>query len=111
MFTYGDNSNADFQLQSLATMSHSALQTLQYDCKKGRSAHQLIGHNGAEIPVRESFQNLLQTVDVELNCEVCWYIIVLVEEQGRLFQATWLYVCSYRPFLQLLFLLLHILYP
>jgi len=52
-------------------MSRQALQSLEYDCKEGRSARQLIGYNGAEIPVTESFHNLLQTVDVELNCEVC----------------------------------------
>jgi len=69
---YGDNNNADFQLLSLATKSYSGFQTLEYDCKKGRSAHQLIGHNGMEIPLKESFQNSLLTVDVEHNCEVCW---------------------------------------
>lgn len=70
-FTYGFNGNAKYQLISLAAMSRQALQSLEYDCKEGRSARQLIGYNGAEIPVTESFHNLLQTVDVELNCEVC----------------------------------------
>ena len=68
---YGDsNNNAEFQLSSLATKSHEALQTLKYNCNKGRSAHRLIGHNGVEISVQESSQSSLQTVNVEHNCEV-----------------------------------------
>ena len=68
---YGDsNNNAEFQLSSLATKSHKALQTLEYNCNKGRSAHRLIGHNGVEISVQESSQSSLQTVNVEHNCEV-----------------------------------------
>ena len=74
VFTYGENGNADFQLQSLATRSHSALQTLEFDCKEGRSADKLIGYSGVEIPLKESFQNLLLTVDVEHNCKVCGYM-------------------------------------
>ena len=72
---YGDaNNNAEFQLRSLATKSHKALQTLKYNCNKGRSAHRLIGHNGVEISVKESSQSLLQTVNVEHNCEVSFML-------------------------------------
>ena len=69
-FSYGFNGNAKYQLRSLASKSRVALQTLEYNCNKGRSAHQLIGHNGVEISVKESSQSLLQTVNVEHNCEV-----------------------------------------
>ena len=81
---YGDaNNNAEFQLRSLATKSHKALQTLKYNCNKGRSAHRLIGHNGVEISVKESSQSLLQTVNVEHNCEVRFMLSC-----GRLCTAT-----------------------
>ena len=69
-FAYGFNGNAKYQLRSLASKSRVALQTLEYNCNKGRSAHRLIGHNGVEISVQESSQSLLQTVNVEHNCEV-----------------------------------------
>ena len=86
---YGDsNNNAEFQLSSLATKSHKALQTLEYNCNKGRSAHRLIGHNGVEISVQESSQSLLQTVNVEHNCEVCK---ILMLSCGRVYIATCLF--------------------
>ena len=69
-FSYGFNGNAKYQLRSLASKSRVALQTLEYNCNKGRSAHRLIGNNGVEISVQESSQSLLQTVNVEHNCEV-----------------------------------------
>ena len=84
VFTYGENGNADFQLQSLATRSHSALQTLEFDCKEGRSADKPIGYSGVEIPLKESFQNLLLTVDVEHNCKgvkLCITYQFLCEEE------------------------------
>ena len=44
---------------------HAALQTLEYNCNKDRSAHQFICHNHVEILEKESSQNLVQTINVE----------------------------------------------
>ena len=87
-FSYGFNGNAKYQLRSLASKSRVALQTLEYNCNKGRSAHRLIGHNGVEISVQESSQSLLQTVNVEHNCEVCK---ILMLSCGRVYIATCLF--------------------
>ena len=46
---------------------HAALQTLEYNCNKDRSAHQFICHNCVEILEKESSQNLVQTIK---NCQV-----------------------------------------
>ena len=69
-FMYGYKGTAKYQLRSLASLSSVALQTMQYDCKRGSSAMRAIGWNGAEISVRESEWKLMQNVDVEHNCEV-----------------------------------------
>ena len=69
-FTYGYKGMAKYQLKSLAALSSVALQSVQYDCKRGSSAMRAIGWNGAEISVRESEWKLMQNVEVEHNCEV-----------------------------------------
>lgn len=69
-FNYGYKGMAKYQLKSLATLSSTALQTIQYDCKRGSPAMRAVGWNGAEISVRESEWKLMQDVEVEHNCEV-----------------------------------------
>ena len=69
-FNYGYKGLAKYQLKSLAALSSVALQSIQYDCKRGSSAVRTVGWNGAEISVRESEWKLMQDVEVEHNCEV-----------------------------------------
>ena len=69
-FMYGYKGMAKYQLKSLAALSSVALQSVQYDCKRGSSAMRAVGWNGAEISVRESEWKLMQNVEVERNCEV-----------------------------------------
>ena len=69
-FMYGYKGLAKSQLKSLAALSSVALQSVQYDCRRGSSAMRAVGWNGAEISIRESEQNLMQDVEVEHNCEV-----------------------------------------
>ena len=69
-FTYGYKGTAKYQLKSLATLSSVALQSIYYDCKRGSSAMRAIGWNGAEFSVRESEWKLMQSIEVEQNCEV-----------------------------------------
>jgi hypothetical protein len=69
-FKYGYKGAAKYQLKSLAALSSVALQSVQYDCKRGSSAMRAVGWNGAEISVRESEWKLMQDVEVEHNCEV-----------------------------------------
>lgn len=68
-FMYGYKGLAKSQLKSLAALSSVALQSVQYDCRRGSSAMRAVGWNGAEISIRESEQNLMQDVEVEHNCE------------------------------------------
>lgn len=69
-FTYGYKGIAKYQLKSLAVLSNVALQSIQYDCKRGSSPTRLVGWNGAKFSVLESDWTLMENIEVERNCEV-----------------------------------------
>ena len=67
-FTYGHRS--EYQIFSLAVHSSRSYQSIMSHCDRQNKITHLIGADGTEIPVTESSETLVRTIEVENNCEV-----------------------------------------